>query len=83
MEAAFQSLFELLLYASTMVFFRPEQFKYPTFISLGFTFACNVCYTIYVKQRRGHILHPEKLCACVKRGGHSNGYQAVPRVNSM
>lgn len=75
MESAFQNLFELLLYGSTIVFSRPDQFKYPTLISLLMVVASNFCYTIYVRKRRGHLLHPEKLCGCGLRDRH--GYEDI------
>ncbi|CAK9783110.1 hypothetical protein CC85DRAFT_284138 [Cutaneotrichosporon oleaginosum] len=83
MESAFQNAFELLSYASTIVFFRPEQFKYPTMISLMMVFGSNFCYSIYVRRRRGHLFHPEKLCGCVKRD-EFHPYVALPdgRSNS-
>jgi iron-regulated transporter 1 len=72
MESAFQNIFELLSYTSTMIFFRPEDFQYPVMISLSMVFASNFCYTIYVRKRRGHLLHPEKLCGCGKREDRSD-----------
>lgn len=76
MESAFQNVFELLLFGSTIIFSRPNQFKYPALMSVLMVFASNFCYTIYVRRRRGHLLHPEKLCgSCIKREGH--GYERV------
>ncbi|KAK7975626.1 pectate lyase E [Apiospora arundinis] len=66
-EAAWQNGFELLSYALTMVFFRPEQFMIPALISIGAVAAASCCYTVFVYIRRGHLLHPEKLagaCGC-------------------
>ncbi|KAK7943690.1 uncharacterized protein PG986_012803 [Apiospora aurea] len=66
-ESAWQNAFELLSYASTMVFSRPQQFMIPALASIGATAAASFCYTYFVYIRRGHLLHPEKLagaCGC-------------------
>ncbi|KAK8069094.1 Ferroporti-1 [Apiospora phragmitis] len=66
-EAAMQNAFELLSYALTIMFFRPQQFMIPALASVGAVTAASCCYTLFVYIRRGHILHPEKLagaCGC-------------------
>ncbi|KAH8686274.1 iron transporter [Ilyonectria robusta] len=60
-EAAWQNAFELLSYFSTIVFFRPSQFFWPSFISGTAVTTASFAYTIYVYRRRGHLLHLEKL----------------------
>ncbi|BEJ11544.1 hypothetical protein CspHIS471_0200040 [Cutaneotrichosporon sp. HIS471] len=82
MESAFQNAFELLSYTSTMIFFRPGDFKYPVMISLSMVFASNFCYSVYVRRRRGHLLHPEKLCGCGKRGEAHGTYIALANRTS-
>ncbi|KAK7212753.1 hypothetical protein V2G26_019931 [Clonostachys chloroleuca] len=47
-EAGWQNGFELLSYASTMIFFRPDQFKWPTLISAVAVGLASVIYTFYV-----------------------------------
>lgn len=67
-EAAWQNGFELLSYALTVLFFRPEQFVIPAFCSIGATGLASCFYTSFVYIRRGHLLHPEKLagaCGCL------------------
>ena len=61
-EAAFQSVFELLSYTSTIVFSRPRQFKWPSLISVLAVASANLAYTVFVRKRRGHLIHTEKLC---------------------
>jgi len=56
-EMALQNLFELLSFAATIVFARPEQFKYPVLMSAGAVIAASLCFTTYVKRNRGHLFH--------------------------
>lgn len=60
-EAALQNAFELLSFASTIVFASPSQFKWPTMIStVSVTLACLV-QAVFVRHRRKHLLHFEYL----------------------
>ncbi|PNS19937.1 hypothetical protein CAC42_7904 [Sphaceloma murrayae] len=43
-EASFQNLFELFAFATTIIFSRPEQFKYPAAISTGSTACAAIMY---------------------------------------
>ncbi|KAF2268231.1 hypothetical protein CC78DRAFT_17759 [Lojkania enalia] len=63
-EAALQNLFELTSFATTMIFHRPEEFKYPIYISVGAIAVSAVCFAAFVRQRRGHLLHTSR---CFKR----------------
>ncbi|KAK4100332.1 hypothetical protein N658DRAFT_508048 [Parathielavia hyrcaniae] len=56
-EAAWQNAFELLSFASTIVFSRPEQFKWPSLISVAAVASAWAAYTVFVYIRRGHLLH--------------------------
>lgn len=56
-EAAFQNLFELLSYATTIVFSKTDQFLYPSVISTAAVYIAGGLYTLYVRRRRGHLLH--------------------------
>ncbi|KAH8812846.1 Ferroporti-1 [Xylogone sp. PMI_703] len=56
-EAACQNAFELLSYASTIIFFRPEQFKWPALISVVAVASASSAYSLFVRLRRGHLLH--------------------------
>lgn len=65
-EASAQNFFELLSYASTIVFSRPDQFQWPVVISIAAVYAAGGLYTWYVRQTRGHLLHSPP---CIKRKG--------------
>ncbi|EON69804.1 hypothetical protein W97_09067 [Coniosporium apollinis CBS 100218] len=72
-EMALQNLFELLSFASTIVFSSPKTFKYPVLISCGAVAMSACCFAAFVRQKRGHLLHASK---CLKR----KEYVAVPQV---
>ena len=56
-EMALQNLFELLSFATTMAFARPDQFRYPVLMSAGAVMVASLCFTTYVKRNRGHLFH--------------------------
>lgn len=56
-EAAFQNLFEVLAYATTIVWARPDQFRWPVVVSVAAVFTASALYTAFVRQRRGHLFH--------------------------
>lgn len=60
LEASFQNGFEMLAFLSTVVFPRPEQFKFPAAISAVAVAAAAVLYACFVRHRRGHLLHASK-----------------------
>ncbi|KAF2232561.1 hypothetical protein EV356DRAFT_525114 [Viridothelium virens] len=60
-EALFQNLFELLSYVSTLIFSRPDQFKWPVIISTTTVYMAGGLYTLYVRKQRGHLLHFNNL----------------------
>ncbi|KAL7947321.1 Ferroporti-1 [Trichoderma barbatum] len=60
-EAAWQNVFELLAYASTIVFSRPQEFKWPSLISTLAVASASSAYATFVYLRRGHLLHLEAL----------------------
>ncbi|KAJ5098596.1 Major facilitator superfamily domain general substrate transporter [Penicillium argentinense] len=72
-ETALQNIFEMLSFASTIVFSRPEQFEYPVMISSGAVAVAAICFATYVRKERGHLLHRSK---CM--GGDKVLYRAVP-----
>ncbi|KAH7125875.1 iron transporter [Dactylonectria macrodidyma] len=73
-EAAWQNAFELLSYFSTIVFFRPSQFFWPSMISCTAVTTASFAYTFYVYLRRGHLLHLEKITNLLWKEAGSNGY---------
>ncbi|OCK95275.1 uncharacterized protein K441DRAFT_658669 [Cenococcum geophilum 1.58] len=72
-EMALQNLFELISFATTMVFTRPQDFKYPVLISCGAIGVSAICFATFVRQKRGHLLHASK---CFKR----EKYSEVPQL---
>ncbi|OCK90509.1 uncharacterized protein K441DRAFT_689486 [Cenococcum geophilum 1.58] len=62
LEALWQNLFEICSYASTIIFFWPEQFRWPVLMSCMVVFFAGILYTFFVRSRRGHLLH---LPACI------------------
>ncbi|KAL7934446.1 Ferroporti-1 [Trichoderma chlorosporum] len=62
-EAAWQNAFELLAFASTIAFPRPEEFKWPSLISTLAVASASSAYATFVYLRRGHLLHLEALAS--------------------
>lgn len=56
-ESAWQNFFEICSFASTIIFSRPHQFKYPTIISVVAVGLASLLYAIFVRIKRGHLLH--------------------------
>lgn len=67
MEAAFQNFFELWAYTSTIVFARPQSFRYPASMSITAVFVAGALYTGYVRHRRGHLLHLSTYMTSVRK----------------
>ncbi|BCS19326.1 putative iron-regulated transporter [Aspergillus puulaauensis] len=59
-EMALQSMFEMISFATTIVFEDPDQFKYPVYISYGAIGVAAVCFAAYVRRERGHLIHTSK-----------------------
>ncbi|PYH87922.1 hypothetical protein BO71DRAFT_404247 [Aspergillus ellipticus CBS 707.79] len=66
-EMALQSIFELLSFATTIAFPLPGQFKYPVYISYGGIGMAAVCFAMYVRKERGHLLHMSKCFGVDKK----------------
>ncbi|KAI4728647.1 hypothetical protein E4T49_03604 [Aureobasidium sp. EXF-10728] len=64
MEVSVQNTFELLSFASTAVFARPDQFKVPAAVSAAAVMLAGLLYASFVRQRRGHLFHASK---CMQR----------------
>lgn len=56
-EASFQNLFELLSYAATIVFARPDQFRYPVLLSAAAVYLAGCLFGVFARMRRGHLMH--------------------------
>lgn len=70
-ESSLQNIFEMLAFASTVVFPKPEDFRYPATISAGAVVVAGVLYAAFVRLRRGHLLH---FSNCVDRNGQDKGH---------
>ncbi|KAF4461960.1 iron transporter [Fusarium albosuccineum] len=83
-EVAWQNAFELLSFASTMVFYHPDQFKWPSLISALAVMTASISYTVFVYLRRGHLLHIDGLMRLLgARGGEQQQRdRAIDRINS-
>jgi iron-regulated transporter 1 len=60
-QMSMQSMFDLLAYGSTVIWSSPDQFWLPSVISLGAVFFAAILYVTYMKKKRGHLIHWEKL----------------------
>ncbi|KAL6708850.1 hypothetical protein ACN47E_002257 [Coniothyrium glycines] len=76
-EMSLQNLFELLSFATTIIFSRPKDFKIPVYISGCAIAASAACFAGFVRQKRGHLLHTDK---CLKRMGKKARYRALPTI---
>lgn len=77
-EMSLQNLFELLSFATTMVFYKPEEFRVPVYISAGAIAMSAACFAGFVRQKRGHLLHTDK---CLKRLGKGKvRYAVLPTI---
>jgi solute carrier family 40 (iron-regulated transporter), member 1 len=47
----------MLSFAATIVFPRPDQFRYPVWISFAAVALSACCFAGYVRRERGHLLH--------------------------
>ncbi|KAF3386316.1 Solute carrier family 40 member 1 [Penicillium rolfsii] len=80
-EAAWQNLFEIFSYISTIIFSRPDQFKWPALISVISVGIAGLFYAMYVRIQRGHLLH---LPTCIAHDRlHRFGQRALDRVSSF
>ena len=77
-EMSLQNVFELLSFATTMVWWRPQDFTIPIYISAGAIASSAACFAGFVRQKRGHLLHTDR---CLKRmGGKKRRYQVLPTI---
>jgi iron-regulated transporter 1 len=64
-ESAWQNGFELVSYASTIVFSRPDQFRWPTLLSVVAVCLAGALFAAFVRMRRGHLFHLQHISSCV------------------
>lgn len=84
-EAGFQNAFELAAYAATVVFSRPEQFRYPVAVSAGSVGLATLLFSVYTRKRRGHLFHFSACVRCEKVHGRRAGgvWVAVPQEDQQ
>jgi iron-regulated transporter 1 len=64
-----------------MVFYRPEDFKIPIYISAAAIAGSAACFAGYVRKQRGHLLHTDKCMKRVGRMGKGRGkYRVLPTI---
>ncbi len=71
-EMSLQNFFELCAFATTIVFSKPDQFRYPCLFSLVAVYCSAALYAKFVRDRRGHLLH---LPSCLKSAHDRNGHE--------
>ncbi|KAI4706660.1 hypothetical protein J4E89_008727 [Alternaria sp. Ai002NY15] len=77
-EMSLQNLFELLSFATTMIWYKPQDFFIPIYISAGAIASSAACFAGFVRQKRGHLLHTDR---CLKRMGKGKRmYQVLPTI---
>ncbi|KAH8890403.1 hypothetical protein GQ53DRAFT_721636 [Thozetella sp. PMI_491] len=82
-EAAWQNIFELASYMVTIVFFRPDDFKWPATISAVAVACASWIYAFFVYRRRGHLLHLEILIPFLGvKGKARERERALERITS-
>lgn len=75
-EASLQNFFELCTFAVTIIWSKPQDFKWPATISLGAMFAAMTVYARFVRLERGHLLHCPG-CLSVHGAKHSTAYERI------
>lgn len=80
-EAAWQNFFEICSYISTMIFSRPDQFKWPALISVIAVTLAGLLYAVFVRIQRGHLLHLPSCFATERL--HRSGERALDRISSF
>jgi iron-regulated transporter 1 len=74
-EASLQNLFELCSFATTMVWARPGQFRFPVWVSGGVVCVSAACFAAFVRGKRGHLLHTSR---CLEK--RSGKYRVLPTI---
>lgn len=75
-EMSLQNLFELCAFGTTVIFPRPDQFRYPALVSLVAVYCAAALYAKFVRDRRGHLLHMPS-CLKTSRDGKEHQYQSL------
>ncbi|GAA5914652.1 uncharacterized protein JCM6883_001031 [Sporobolomyces salmoneus] len=57
LQFSLQNCLDLIKYVVTIIFNKPEQFKWAVVISFASVILGALCYLIYVRKERGHLIH--------------------------
>lgn len=74
-EASLQNLFELCSFATTMVWAKPGDFKWPVRVSGMVVAVAAMCFAAFVRGKRGHLLHTSR---CLEK--RSGKYSVLPTI---
>ncbi|KKA28837.1 hypothetical protein TD95_000281, partial [Thielaviopsis punctulata] len=69
-EASLQNLCELVAFASTAVYSRPEDFGVPAVLSFSAVATACALYAQFVRERRGHLFHAPQ-CLKTREAGYA------------
>ncbi|GAA5931985.1 uncharacterized protein JCM15063_001092 [Sporobolomyces koalae] len=61
LQFSLQNLLDLVKYVVTIIFDKPSEFKWAVVISYVSVCLGALCYLIYVRQERGHLIHLERF----------------------
>jgi iron-regulated transporter 1 len=64
LQIALQNVFDLLKYAMTLAAARPAQFKWTALGSVVAVGGGVVCYAVYLRGVRGHLVHLDWVKRC-------------------
>ena len=68
-ETSFQNIFDLLAWALTAIWPKPDDFQWPVIISVAVVYAAGGLYASFLRRRRGHLIHsPSCFDPKVRRG---------------
>ncbi|GAA5885225.1 hypothetical protein JCM16303_005963 [Sporobolomyces ruberrimus] len=57
LQFSLQNMLDLIKYIVTIIFNKPSEFKWPVIISFTSVVLGALCYLVYVRKERGHLVH--------------------------
>nr|POE47804.1 solute carrier family 40 member 2 [Quercus suber] len=73
-----ENIFEMISFASTVVLPDPNQFKYPAALSTVAVALAGVLYAVFVRARRGHLVHLSQCIERTHKSGRHHDWERVP-----
>ncbi|XP_072179772.1 ferroportin-like [Diadema setosum] len=67
-QRAMECSFDMLHFILVIVLPCPETYGYLIMVSICFVACGLLCFMVYSRMKRGHLLHLEKLAPCMKNG---------------